>query len=236
MNEIELHTGDESRPITAPHQRRVAFFGGSFDPVHHGHLAIAETLTRQFSLDEFVLVPAFHAPHKRRKKPTSAYDRYAMLCLATNDLARVAVSRMEIELPERPYTFETLTRLKDRLVNTQIFFVMGADSWMDITTWFEWEKVLLMTDHIVITRPGSAMAIDGVTSEIRSRIVDLRGSVEAPPASQLGQTPSIYFSDAVNMNISATEIREKIRAGDLTWSDDVTAEVAKYIEKYQIYN
>ena len=108
--------------------RRIAFYGGTFDPPHIGHLAIAETLLRTFSLDEFVFVPAYHAPHKTRIEPTSPYDRFAMLCLASADMPAVRVSRMEIELPEKPFTVETLGRLKESYPNDRIFFVMGADS------------------------------------------------------------------------------------------------------------
>ena len=75
-------------------RRRVAYYGGSFDPIHKGHLAIAHALVKQFELDQFVLIPAFHAPHKVRLKPTSAYDRYAMLCLATDNERKMSVSRV----------------------------------------------------------------------------------------------------------------------------------------------
>jgi nicotinate-nucleotide adenylyltransferase len=217
--------------------KRIAFYGGSFDPVHRGHLAIAHALIERFELDEFVFVPAFHAPHKMRKRPTSAYDRFAMLCLVTNDTDRIVVSKMEIEAPERPYTFETLTTLNQRLTDTRIFFVMGADSWMDIATWRRWEEVLKLTDHIVITRPGIEIGFDHVTDEIRERIVDLRqNGAEAAPSGEPQKRHSIYITDAVNMNISATEIRSKIRLGDASWQQDVPAEVAKYVEKYQIYS
>src|SRR5688572_17434444 len=90
---------------------RVAFYGGSFDPVHNGHLAIGRALLDEFELDEFVFLPVFHAPHKLRRKPTSAYDRHAMLCLVTQDDERLSVSKLEIEMPERPFTVETLERL-----------------------------------------------------------------------------------------------------------------------------
>lgn len=213
--------------------KRIAFFGGSFDPVHNGHLAIAHALLEQFELDEFVFIPAFHAPHKSRLKPTSAYDRYTMLCLVTLNEPQMSVSKMEIELPEKPYSVETLTRLNSELPDDQIFFVMGADSWMDIKTWREWEKVLSLTNLIVMTRPGSPIGASHVTDEIRSRIIDVRfGHVRPDP--ERGKL--IFHTGLVNKDISATEIRRKVREADITWKADVQPEVAIYIEKYQIYN
>jgi nicotinate-nucleotide adenylyltransferase len=217
--------------------KRVAFYGGSFDPPHRGHLAVALALLTQFELDEFVFIPAFHAPHKTRLTPTSAYDRYAMLCLVTQNEPNISVSKMEIELPDRPYSIETLTRLNAPRPDDEIFFVIGADSWMDIKTWREWEKVLTMTNIIVVTRPGVEIGFDHVTDEIRSRIVDLRNESErgAIATGFRSGKPSIYITDAVNLDISATDIRRKVRENDPTWSEDVPAEVANYIEKYQIY-
>lgn len=213
---------------------RFAVYGGSFDPVHRGHLEVAERLTRLFELDEFIFIPAFHAPHKKRLQPTSPIDRYAMLALATNNETRISVSKMEIELPERPYTIETLERLSKLLPDCVLYFVMGADSWMDITTWREWERVLTMTNHVVVSRPGYDIDDDHVTDEIRSRIVDIRGDPDGVRPDDSDET-AIYFTDVVNLDISATEIRQKIRDNDEDWRDDLTQEVAKYIEKYQIY-
>lgn len=212
---------------------RIAFYGGSFDPPHRGHLAIGATLLDQFSLDRFVFVPAFHAPHKIRLKPTSAYDRHAMLCLATEHDPQLLVSRIEIESPERPYSIETLTRLKHDMPHDEIFFVMGSDSWMDIRTWREWESVLSITNHIVVTRPGYEIGFDHVTTEAHDRIVDLRRNSNANVDFDKG---GIFITDAVNMNVSATAIRYAIREGCDDWRADVTGEVANYIEKYQIYS
>ncbi len=216
--------------------KRIAFYGGSFDPLHNGHLTIARTLTEQFNLDEFVFVPAFHAPHKKEKRPTSAFHRFAMIALATNDTPKIEVSKMELELPERPYTVETLTRLKNELVDTQIFFVMGADSWREITTWREWEKVLTLVDIIVVTRPDYEIGFTHVTDEIRARIVDLRKSREKKNKSQVPNHKSqIFITDSVQIDISATEIRQKIKENADDWQKEVPNEVAKYIEKYELY-
>src|SRR5918998_3613983 len=131
--------------------KKVAFYGGSFDPPHKGHLTIARKLTEIFELDEFIFIPAFHAPHKKDKKPTSAFHRFAMLCLATESKAGIKVSTVELEAPEKPFTFETQKKLKRKLPDAEIFFVIGADSWAEIDTWREWEKVLTLTNIIVVT-------------------------------------------------------------------------------------
>jgi nicotinate-nucleotide adenylyltransferase len=213
-----------------------AFFGGTFDPVHNGHLAIALALADQFSLDEFTFVPAFHAPHKSRIRPTSAYDRFAMLCLATEDDDRLKVSQIELDDPDEPYTVQTLPKLLAMYPDDRIFFVMGADSWMDILTWRDWEKVLSITDHIVMTRPGRPIETGHVTAEVRSRMIDLSGKPGTAVIDTADPTRHIYFTDRVNMDISATAIRHRARNGDPSWRTDVPAGVAKFIEKYQIYS
>ncbi len=220
--------------------KRIAFYGGSFDPLHNGHLTIARKLIRLFKLDEVVFVPAFHAPHKKDKNPTSAFHRYAMLCLATNGLPNIKISKLELDAPTKPYTVETLLRLKDELTDTQIFFVMGADSWAEITTWREWEKVLTLVNIIVITRPAYPIGFTHVTQEIRESIIDLRTKVEHLQSEiwnlELGtKKEQIYITDIVNLDISATEIRRKIRENEYDWRELVPNEVAKYIEKYDIY-
>ncbi len=224
--------------------KRIAFYGGSFDPLHNGHLTIAHRLTEVFRLDEFVFIPAFHAPHKKDKKPTSPFHRFAMLALATNDEANIKVSKMELDAPHRPYSVETLSHLKNELTDAQIFFVMGADSWADITTWREWEKVLTLVNIIVVTRPDYEIGFAHVTDEIRERIVDLRnsgrwsvvgGQLESNSDRRPLTTDHIYITDAVQIDISATEIRQKIKEKSNDWHEDVPPPVAKYIKKYELY-
>ena len=226
--------------------KRIAFYGGSFDPLHNGHLTIARKLTEIFELDEFVFVPAFHAPHKKSKSPTSPFHRFAMLALATENESKIKVSKMELDVPERPYTFETLLRLKNELTDTRIFFVMGADSWAEITTWREWEKVLTMVNIIVVTRPDYEISFSHITEDIKARIIDLREDFnvksqrreDAKKENESGiwnLESGIYITDAVQIDVSATEIRQKIKDNAADWREDVPVEVAKYIEKYELY-
>lgn len=213
--------------------QNIAFFGGTFDPVHGGHLSIAKKIVDLFDLDKFFFLPAFHAPHKPDSKPTSGYHRFAMLALATADESSISVSTLELDHAKSRYSFDTLTELKTIYSDDRIFFVMGADSWMDIRTWHRWEEVLMLTDHIVVSRPGYEVSFEHVSDSVRERIVDVRG--ETKHISTRPQ-PRIYFTDAVHFDISATEIREDIRTDDvLDRSDDVPDVVAKYIEKYELY-
>jgi nicotinate-nucleotide adenylyltransferase len=224
--------------------KRIAFYGGSFDPLHDGHLTIARKLTELFALDEFVFIPAFHAPHKKDKRPTSVFQRFAMLALATANDAKLKVSTVELDAPEKPFTVETQAKLINKLPDAEIYFVIGADSWVEITTWREWETVLKQTNIIVVTRPDYEIEFSHVTEEIRARIVDLRKSRESRVESREVKTADrrpptadrqIYITDAVQIDVSATEIRHKIRVGENDWRELVPVEVAKYIEKYELY-
>ncbi len=213
--------------------KRIAYFGGTFDPVHNGHLLIARSLVSLFALDQFFFMPAFHAPHKPDRPPTSGYHRFAMLCLATAPDEKIAVSTHELDKREKRYTVDTLPELHEKHPDGQVFFVMGADSWTDIRTWREWEKVLLSSDHIVVTRPGYDISFDHVTETIRSRIVDKRSDRKLDLDGLPG--PRIYITDIVKFDTSATELREDLSDGRLERAEDVPVEVAKYIEKYELY-
>ena len=224
--------------------KKVAFYGGSFDPLHNGHLTIARRLTKLFAVDQFFFVPAFHAPHKKDKTMTSAFHRFAMLCLATESEKKIRVSTVEFDAPEKPFTFETQVKLKSESSDAEIFFVIGADSWAEINTWREWERVLTLTNIIVVTRPAYEINFSHVTNEIKARIIDLRKEELRITNYELRVTKDqkpknkdqkIYITDAVNLDVSAREIRRKIRAGESDWRELVPLQVAKYIEKYELY-
>jgi nicotinate-nucleotide adenylyltransferase len=220
-------------------RRCVAVYGGTFDPVHVGHAAVARGLLELFGLDEVLFVPAFVAPHKRGRKVSPAFDRHAMLALATQDERQFRVSTVELSAPEKPYTVETLTRFCETLgKTTRLFFVMGADSWEEITTWREWERVLGLTDHLVVTRPGHDLPTEHVTRAVRERVVDVRGATRGRVGDELKKSagPRIYLTDAVNMKLAATDVRAAAARGDWGALDElVVPAVAEYIRKYGLY-
>ncbi len=220
-------------------RRRIAVYGGTFDPVHVGHAAVARNLLELFGLDEVIFVPAFVAPHKRGRKVSPAFDRHAMLALATQGEESLRISTVELSAPERPYTVETLERFGETLGETaRLFFVMGADSWEEITTWREWERVLALTDQLVVTRPGYELPTDHVTEAVRERIVDVRGAERGRVEDELEQNegPRIYLTDAVNVKMAATDVRAAVARGDWDALDElVVPAVAEYIRKYGLY-
>jgi nicotinate-nucleotide adenylyltransferase len=218
---------------------RIGLYGGTFDPVHVGHVAVASGLSTIFELDDVLFIPAFVAPHKRESRVTPALHRYAMLALATQDESALRVSMIELNAPERPYTVDTLSRMRDSLgEDAELFFIMGADSWSEITSWRDSERLLELSNHIVVTRPGYDWDTGHVAPAIRQRVVDLRGHDETRARHEIGrnQGPGIYLTDVVNLEISATAIRRAVREGrDAEWRSLVTPPVADYIEKYQLY-
>ena len=213
--------------------KRIALYGGTFDPVHTGHLEVARRVLPLFEIEKVLFIPAQMAPHKVGRSVTEPIHRYAMLALATQDDPQLSISTFELDAPDRRYTVDTVERFQQVLGDsTELFFIMGADSWSEITTWREWQRLLTIANHIVVTRPGYDPAATHV-GVIGERIVDLRGG-QAPPRSEGGK--QIYFTDVVMKDVSATNIRQLARAGrfgELTGL--VPGPVLEYIKKYGIY-
>ena len=212
--------------------KRVAIYGGTFDPVHHGHVEAARAVLKFFELDELFFVPAWAPPHKRNANITSAFHRFGMLTLATQADQRLLISTVELDSPDRPYAVDTITRMlkPDR----RLFFLIGADSWNEITTWFEWQKLLTLCDLIVVTRPGYEVA----TAPVEANVVDLRGkgAIEVRRELEEHAAPRVFITDVVNVDVAATTIRSLARAGDIEGLKTiVTPTVADYIGKHRLY-
>lgn len=213
--------------------RRVAIYGGTFDPVHNGHVEVARRVLRLFELDEVIFVPACVPPHKRNASITSAFHRFAMLALATEQDQKLLVSTIELDAPELPYAVETVERIKND--SARLFFIIGADSWAEITTWREWRRLLLMCDLIVVTRPGFAID-ENVPPE--AKVVDLR-DLDAKTISELiaaEVNPRVFFTNVAMIDVAATRIRAAAISDDMAaLKTMVPLAVATYIEKYDLY-
>ncbi|HXI26733.1 MAG TPA: nicotinate-nucleotide adenylyltransferase [Pyrinomonadaceae bacterium] len=215
--------------------KRVAIYGGTFDPVHNGHIEAARAVLKFFELDELWFVPAWVPPHKRNANITSAFHRFGMLALATQADQRLLISTVELDSPDRPYAVDTIARMLKP--DQQLFFLIGADSWNEITTWFEWQKLLTLCDLIVVTRPGYEIA----PAPAEANVVDLRGlrdkgAIDMERVSEETAAPRVFITDVVNVDVSATTIRSLARAGDVEGLKTMMPPtVADYIEKHRLY-
>jgi nicotinate-nucleotide adenylyltransferase len=177
------------------------------------------------------------APHKLTVEVTAAIHRYAMLVLATQNEPRFYVSTFELEASDRRYTVDTLSHFKALFgEDVDLFFVMGADSWSEIRTWRQWERLLEIVNHIVVTRPGFDIDLDVVTPALRARISDLRGVAERAKFVTQSEGTKTLITDAVMLEVSATDIRRAVWEERLDQLDKlVPLSVAQYIKKYQLY-
>lgn len=133
---------------------RTAIFGGTFNPIHNAHLAMAREAADRWSLDEVLFIPAGNPPHKHANTPYE--HRYRMVELACSADPRFIASRME-EGAEKSYSIQTIERVKAR--NGEIFFIIGSDAFAEIRTWRRWEDVIRAVEFIVVTRPGHQIVV-----------------------------------------------------------------------------
>lgn len=217
-------------------RQRIGVYGGTFDPLHNGHFAVAKAILQAFALDEMLFVPTFVPPHKRKQAISSPFHRLAMLALATANEPRMFVDTIELEAPARPYTIETLQRLQAERPQAQLFFVMGADSFRDVTMWRDHERLLNDFSVIVATRPGYLEAAGNIAAHLapalQARIVDLRGGRFAAATDLIA--PHVYLTDYIEVDVAATSIRQRAAQGQAV--DNYTPPaVAAYIAKYSLY-
>jgi nicotinate-nucleotide adenylyltransferase len=198
-------------------ERRVGVMGGTFDPIHHGHLVAAEEARWQFGLDRVVFVPTGQ-PWQKPAGVSDAEDRYLMTVIATASNPAFSVSRLEIDSPGPTYTVDTLRRLRSELSpDVRLFFVTGADAVLQILTWKDPDEVLALAELIAATRPGHDLA-------------DLADLAEKVPAA----AGRVHPMRIPALAISSTEIRARVAAG-APIQYLVPEGVARYIEKRGLY-
>jgi nicotinate-nucleotide adenylyltransferase len=195
-------------PPTRP--RRVGIMGGTFDPIHHGHLVAASEVADRFSLDEVVFVPTGR-PWQKDEAVSSAEDRYLMTVIATASNPRFGVSRVDIDRDGPTYTVDTLREFRAAYgADTQLFFITGADALGKILSWKDADQIFELAHLVGVTRPGFELSDDHLPDDAVSLI--------AVPA----------------MAISSTACRERVAAGHPVWYL-VPDGVVQYIAKRRLY-
>ena len=214
-----------------PDAARLGILGGTFDPIHNGHLEVALAARRVLELDRVVLLPSRIPPHRAAPPVATPYHRFAMTAIAVNDVDGLEASDLELSAPGTSYTSATLDRLHaGGLRPAQIFFITGADAFAEIETWHRYPDVLDMAHFVVVSRPGhEASALPALLPGLASRIVG-GGTKEAGLASK----PSVFLIDWKTPGVSSTEIRRRIRDREAL-TGLVPPPVERHIIQHRLY-
>ncbi len=213
---------------------RMGLFGGTFDPIHLGHLRAAREVLERFALDRILFVPSFIPPHKERKGMAPARDRLRMVELACAGEPRFAASSIEVDAGGRSYSILTLERVRGLYPGARIFFILGTDAFLEIGTWREHERVLAESLFIVMTRPGAPMedAAGVVGDSLRERVREIAEG-ETVDDGVLGDH-RIFLLPIRALDVSSTEVRRRVRAGE-TVAGLVPEAVGDYIRSHGLY-
>jgi nicotinate-nucleotide adenylyltransferase len=191
-------------------RRRIGVMGGTFDPIHHGHLVAASEVQSVFGLDEVVFVPTGQPWQKDDREVSPAELRYLMTVVATASNPRFTVSRVDVDRPGPTYTIDTLRDLRELYPGSDLFFITGADALAQILSWKAVDELFELAQFVGVNRPGHELSGDGLPAE--------RVSLMEVPA----------------MAISSTACRERVRAGEPVWYL-VPDGVVQFIAKYRLY-
>jgi nicotinate-nucleotide adenylyltransferase len=198
---------------------RIALFGGTFDPIHRGHLAIATAAADAFALDQVLFAPAARQPLKPEGTPTTFADRLAMVKLACTPHPGFIAS--EVDAPRADdspnYTVDTVATLQRQMPSAKLFVLVGADSFLDLPRWHQADRLLKIVEWIVVSRPGFALPQ-----------LPLK---EFPEAAQHDR---IHPLNSVHEDVSATELREHLQRGE-DCSNLLPTAVMQYIREHRLY-
>ncbi|MBK8632370.1 MAG: nicotinate-nucleotide adenylyltransferase [Saprospiraceae bacterium] len=191
--------------------KKIGLFFGSFNPIHVGHLIIANHLVSDADLDEVWLIVSPHNPLKEKKSLANDYDRLCMVELALGDNSKIKASNIEFALPKPSFTIDTLIYLKEKYPNKSFVLLMGGDNLASFDKWKNYEMILQEHEIYVYARPGSEMVVPDKFSEHKIR-----------------------FINAPMLEISSTYIRDRIKGGN-SIRYLVPDAVYKYIHDHRIY-
>jgi nicotinate-nucleotide adenylyltransferase len=193
--------------------------GGTFDPIHLGHVAAAAAAQNALHLERIMLVPSHLPPHRADPVSASPEDRFAMAKLAAADRPGWSASRIEIDRRGPSYTYDTLAELASP--EWQLFFITGADAFAEIATWSRYPAVLDLANFVVVSRPG--ITLDSLRERVPSAFLT-RPSTKT----------RVILVEAPTPDVSSTEIRRRARAGE-SLSGLVPESVADYVRTHRLY-
>ncbi|STC68621.1 nicotinate-nucleotide adenylyltransferase [Corynebacterium pilosum] len=213
-----MTTPESQAPCSDPTQsssdgRRIGVMGGTFDPIHHGHLVAASEVADRFALDEVVFVPTGEPWQKADRKVSDSEARYLMTVIATASNPRFTVSRVDIDRPGPTYTIDTLRDLAKIYPDDKLFFITGADALASILSWRDWQQMFDVAEFVGVTRPGYELTEDMLPDVHQDKV---------------------HLIDVPAMAISSTDCRERSATGRPVWYL-VPDGVVQFIAKHKLY-
>ena len=198
---------------------KLGLFGGSFDPIHRGHIGPVQAARRELGLDRVIYLPTAVPPHKPGRVLAPAHARYAMVEMALLDEEGLYASTFELTLERPAYTVETLEHFRRTLPGTELVLIIGGDSYAELDHWVRWEEIPDLARLAVLTRPG--------------------WTLEEPPLSPelagLARSGRVDFLHQPPVDISSTRLRELFARGEAPPPETVPQSVVRYVQKYDLY-
>jgi nicotinate-nucleotide adenylyltransferase len=235
-----LTTAQAHRTAARHHPRCIALFGGSFDPIHNGHLSVARAADRRFNFDELHFIPASRPPHKLKQHLAPFPHRFAMVSLACTEhphfVPSLAEAGEDFSGTQLHYSVDTVRYFRHVYHGDRLFFIIGADAFLDIPMWKEYETLLTLCDFIIANRPG--IRPEALRLVIPPDLIarpDAKKETEPPSqvVAQLHKT-TIYLLENVSSDVSATDVRRHAHRGQ-SIHGLVSSRVEEYILKQGLY-
>ncbi len=202
-------------PVTSP---RIGILGGTFDPIHLGHLEAASAARRELSLDRILILPARTPPHRSSEPRASVFHRFAMAALAAAERDMI-VSDLELRREGPSYTALTLEALhRDGYSPSHLYFITGSDAFAEVNTWYDYPRILGLANFVVVSRPGAPRVSELIPN----------------PQSLLPSAPTVLAVEADTPDVSSTEVRRRVGAGEPI-EGLVPSSVASHIRRHRLY-
>lgn len=208
---------------------RIGLLGGTLDPIHVGHVETAQAARRALGLERVYVLPSHVPPHRPQQPLASGYHRFAMTALAIDGIEGLVASDIELCAPGPSYTADTLMRFREHgaIPGTQMFFITGADAFAEIETWHRYPEVLDLAHFAVVSRPQFPV------ERLRALLPSLASRMLSVSANR--DSPSIFLINAPTPDVSSTEIRRRLFAGEPV-SGMVPDAVERHIRQHRLYS
>jgi len=192
--------------------KKIGLFGGTFNPIHLGHLRSAEEIYEAFQLDRVIFIPAAYPPHKKTENILPASQRLKMVRLAIADNRHFSLSRLELDREGKSYSVETISHFRQRFgAQTHLFFILGLDAFGEINTWKEYKALFELCHFIIMTRPGFEKFFS--PENLPVELADLFCYNKKKGVYIHGSGYGVFPKEITALDISSTKIRENLRQG-----------------------